>query len=263
MDIYKNIQHMLYAHTRQMEQLMKATNPYENNNLKFLKEIPKLEIPTIEIPKIEIPEIKLPKFNLPEINYDRIKIITNSNSRYGWTLTGEMYMKLYLNEELLKMKPKDVDQYFLDYYNYNDQEHYKKVKDTLIKKVERKWRMLLEECFQLYENNQYKTTIPTLITVIEGQVSFYSKSGMVGGRLVEDFKKTVLTDEEKFTAIAGFSLYKYFKNSLFKTRDFDQHRLPVINRNWILHGRDDPSKWTKIDFIRLINVIATMLFIFN
>lgn len=38
-------------------------------------------------------------------------------------------------------------------------------------------------------------------------------------------------------------------------------RESMINRNWILHGRDNPALWKKADALRLLNVLSTIQFI--
>ena len=54
---------------------------------------------------------------------------------------------------------------------------------------------------------------------------------------------------------------KCFREALFTKNHFDNERKPVINRNWVLHGRDDPSFWEEVDVLRLLTVLNTIQFV--
>lgn len=58
-----------------------------------------------------------------------------------------------------------------------------------------------------------------------------------------------------------YSLITFLQESLFATWRFFDKRLELINRNWILHGRDDPNYWKEVDFLRLINTLSSIQFI--
>ena len=71
----------------------------------------------------------------------------------------------------------------------------------------------------------------------------------------------VVNDDETYKKIAVISLYRFLREELFSSHKFGKDRKELINRNWILHGRDDPKYWTKVDALRLINVLSSVEFV--
>lgn len=63
------------------------------------------------------------------------------------------------------------------------------------------------------------------------------------------------TDIDYLVSISSAEL---LKDKIFKTHQFGDHREEVLNRNWVLHGRDDPRLWSKADFYSLICIISSM-----
>lgn len=52
-----------------------------------------------------------------------------------------------------------------------------------------------------------------------------------------------------------------FLNKIFEFGNFDNNptRLPMINRDWVLHGRDYPSNWKQVDALRLLSALHTII----
>ncbi|EAR66195.1 hypothetical protein B14911_10687 [Bacillus sp. NRRL B-14911] len=217
------------------------------------------------IAHINIREFELPKFNFPEIDYKKIRSIIEHNSRSGWTLSGEMGLGDYINEELLSLSQEEVDSYFLAYYKYKNEElkinNYDETKTVILESINSKWDDIIQSCFNCYEIGMYKMAIPNLLMIIEGEISEIADSGLVGGKLLTHWKKDIDTESDKFDAIGLFSVYVFLREVLFKTREFHKKRLKVINRNWVLHGRDDPIYWKEEDYFRLINTLSSMQFV--
>ncbi|MCY8228802.1 hypothetical protein MOC30_14525 [Bacillus spizizenii] len=215
-----------------------------------------LSIPTI--PKLPHIDIKLPKIH---IDYERIEKITDHNSLHGWTLTGEIPTHIYLDDEFLTMSQKEIDNFFVSYYEEDDFKEMRGLKRSLLDGLDEKWHELIEDSFSLYEEGKFRLLIPALITIVEGEISEVAKSAKVGGGLIGDFKKSFVSETDKLIIISCYSALKFFDKRLFTTHDFRKNRREVINRNWVLHGRDDPQKWDKADAVRLFNTLSTMQFI--
>lgn len=231
------------------DSVKKATEEFSKISETIIKSIPKFELPKFDIPKIHI-------------DYKKIRSLTVNNSIYGWTLTGEMDLGVYLNKELLnKGLVLDVkDQYFYDYYKSDNWRNYYETKKIITSKITPKWRGLINDCFESFENDKHQLIIPVLISIIEGEISEITKTHNVGQDLLESLKGEIDTEEDKFDAILIFSLYTFLKEELFRGRNFSYRRRKLINRNWVLHGRDDPKHWKKVDALRLINVLSTIQF---
>lgn len=193
-----------------------------------------------------------------QIDYERIEQITNNNSKYGWTLTGNFGISAYLNDDLLDQPLEYLDDYFYGYYQDDEWSHYKETKEAILEEIDSKWTEILDECFACVERDQYKVAIPTLISIIEGEISELSESEMVGKGLISIFKEKIGTDKRELDAIMLYSLHHFLESELFIRRDFADSRRQLINRHWVVHGRDDPKHWTKVDALRLINVLSTI-----
>lgn len=227
-----------------------------------LKDIKNFKFPKIEI---DIPKIELPKFDIFKIDYDDIREIVACNAKFGWTLTKEMAANQYLNEDILGLSKNEIDLYYLDYYRLEDKSEniaiYKSAKVSILDNIETKWVDLLEECFKCHENGFYKVAIPNLIAIIEGEVSSIAQSDLIGSRLLVTWKKNVDSESDKLDAIAIYSLLIFLQESLFLSRKFDEDRPEVINRNWVLHGRDNPEYWHEVDYYRLVNTLSSIQFV--
>lgn len=218
----------------------------------------KISISPPILPKLPHFDIKLPEIS---INFERIEKITDHNSLHGWTLTGEIPTHIYLSEEFLTMSQEEIDNFFVSYYEEDDFKEMRGLKRTLLDGLDKKWHELIEDSFSLYEDGKFRMLIPTLMTIVEGEISEVAESAEVGGRLIGDFKNSFSSETDKLIVISCYSALKFFKTKLFKKHDFHKNRREVINRNWVLHGRDDPQKWSKADAIRLFNTLSTMQFI--
>lgn len=71
--------------------------------------------------------------------------------------------------------------------------------------------------------------------------------------LVRSVKSSVELEKEpgQFTKAIATSLFSLLENGVFK-KGITGPRSELINRNRVLHGRDDPFMWTKSDAYRLI-----------
>lgn len=211
-----------------------------------------------------ISKIKLPKIDFDiDVAYENIEILTRNNSSYGWTAHGQMNALFYLDEDLLDKSQEYIDSQFLDYFESDSRKNLYRVTDEIKEVIDDKWKDVINDCFDLYETEKYRVIIPMLISIIEGEVSEIAESQKVGNRLMEDWEKKILTEEDRMMVIASYSLQEFLSSNMFKYRDFKKERAEVLNRNWVLHGRDNPKLWTRIDALKLINIIATLQFIRN
>ncbi|MGP7815562.1 hypothetical protein ACTXGU_00210 [Niallia sp. 01092] len=261
-DEYTNLANRIAESTKYLTKLPEIYTIISSTYNKKAFDIPKF---VYEFPKIKIPKIELPRISFPKIDFEEVRKITANNSKYGWTLTGEMLPRDYLNRELIDMSAEETDAYFYSYYSYEDENgnlpNYKDAQKTIIDTIDSRWTSLVEECFKCYELGIFKVAIPNLIAIIEGEISLIANNNLIGARLLNSWKKDVDIESNKFSAIAMYSVFHFFQESLFLSRNFDEERPEVINRNWILHGRDDPSLWKVEDYFRLINTLSALQFV--
>lgn len=206
-------------------------------------------------------DISFPKINIPDINYERLQQITDLNSNYGWTMTNEMNSLEYFEDSLLGMPESEMDDYFFKYYSRNNWENYHRMKNKIINNIENQWKELIGECFTSLENNNYKSIIPTLFTVIEGELSFMFPNKKKTQGFFDELNVRASSEKSEFIQIALYSISKCMDNHIYAYTDFSEKRKTFINRHWVLHGRDNPVHWKKVDAIRLLNVLSSLQFI--
>jgi len=236
-----------------IRRVAEVTNHYDRIAEAIRASIPKIDLSKINLPKIDFPEL--------EIDYEKIEALTNHNSSHGWTLTGEMDFNFYLDEDLLRLKQQEIDHIFLEYYESDSKMNYESTKSAIVDEIDGQWKSVLNDCFELYEQDKYQVIIPMLMTVIEGEISNIAKSPQIGKRLLTDWKKQIPSVQERMMIIISYSLNQYLSSKIFIRKEFHEERSSSINRNWVLHGRDNPENWTKVDALKLINAISTLQFI--
>ena len=174
-----------------------------------------------------------------------------------------MAINHFLEENLIGKNKDHIDSHLYNYYlkEFNSFTTYGKAKESILDGVDIKWRHLLEDCFKCFDLECYKVAIPTLISIVEGEISLIANSNFVGKRLLEVWESDLDTEGEKFDAIALYSILYFLKNKLFIRKDFGEIRPIIINRHWVLHGRDNPDSWSLGDYYRLINTLSSLQFI--
>ncbi|GJI61688.1 MULTISPECIES: hypothetical protein [Bacillus amyloliquefaciens group] len=194
------------------------------------------------------------------VDYEMLGKIINHNSLNGWTMTADISTDLYFDEKNLLLSSNQLDIQFETYYEKDEYRELRRLKDSLLNNENSKWSNLLEISFDLYHTDKYKISIPALIAIVEGEMSEVVDSEKFGKYLFRDFK-TQIDEKDKFLAYASYSMYTFLTEALFKKHSFVDARTEIINRNWVLHGRDDPDEWTKIDVLRLFNTIGSIRFL--
>ncbi|MCY8410597.1 hypothetical protein MOD78_02290 [Bacillus haynesii] len=205
-------------------------------------------------------DLPLPKIDFLDFDEQRLERIIRHNVSVGWTLTGEMPTDLYLRDEYLKMKHDEIDQIFISFYEQNEYQQLKSLINTLKDGLSERWSEIFDHSLDLYLEGKFKIAIPALISIIEGELSMILGTQSIGTQLMKQFKSK-LDDKLKILTIATYSAYYFLDEHLFKSHKFSDSRLPLLNRNWILHGRDDPSAWKKEDALKLLNTLSTLQFI--
>lgn len=176
----------------------------------------------------------------------------------GWTLPPEM--AIYPINVLGRTdKIKDVNEFFYWYFTANESYNFKGlIKNILNSKIDKKYKIAIEECFYAYENHKYIICSITLLTVIEGILSsFYPDKTNI--KMMKVCQKQVDTIDGNKDIIQKYIWISYnnFIRKLYERSSFDSEEPSFINRHWILHGRSEYNL-TEIDCIRLFNAISSI-----
>jgi hypothetical protein len=178
---------------------------------------------------------------------------------YGWTLPGwasppEIERMLDLAQDA-----GSLDQHFVSIYNANRRREFK----TLFRALEGEtithpWIPLLRQCRYGYYRGKYLLTVPALLTVLEGLAmtalgEARSKGTSLRKLISERYEERT---KDRFSDLEWASIHA-FCEVVFARHEFSDDPPTVINRHWILHGRDDP-RWTEADVLRLFQAIQTV-----
>lgn len=188
----------------------------------------------------------------------RIESIIKRATEYGWTATGMFSSQAYFESGRLPRNIDLYDSHFLKSYEENDGFVYKKVKKDMLTKINKINKRILKQCFYNYERNHYEVSIPSLIMLIEGEIANMGMSDRVGKSLLIEVEHDISTMDDDIKKIIARTTVRFFKDNLFDGGDFN-NVYNGIKRNRIMHGRDDPSKWRKVDALKLITNLSTLL----
>lgn len=189
-------------------------------------------------------------------SYEELSRYVENNAKLGWTLTGDMNLRDYATSELIGMSNEEIDNYFMEYYS--NEYIYRELKESILLKVELRWRSIMTEVFEAYEEGKYRLYIPLLISVIEGEIADLINTPSYGGTLKDELQKAINEVPDSITKIAFLSLQVAFSKNLYVQDKFVNERGNKINRHRVQHGRDNPDLWKKEDAVRLLNLISTI-----
>lgn len=121
-----------------------------------------------------------------------------------------------------------------------------------------KWSALLKLCFLSYERGECLIAVPSLLLILEGTLAD------LGNIAFENSKERAKYFEQKISESEPESVNQYrwrsmnsFITTLFGFQSFKGPRPDILNRHWILHGRDVPD-WDESDCLRLLEAIRTV-----
>ncbi|MEI4800562.1 hypothetical protein WAZ07_04330 [Bacillus sp. FJAT-51639] len=181
----------------------------------------------------------------------------------GWTFP----LSMTPSEVVEFSEIKDIDTAMEEYFSHDNGYAYTSMKrDVLDHKLVENWKGLLEQCFNSYENGNYLVAIPNLFIIVEGIArmlisekfkKYKTKQRTSLKGQYEKVREEVSTD--RIYVVAYVSVIG-FLNQVFQQGNFDKNptRFPIINRDWVLHGKDTPSNWKKVDALRLFNAIYSL-----
>jgi hypothetical protein len=174
----------------------------------------------------------------------------------GWTVP--MWAPPALVRGLLEhtTNPAEIDESFVHVYTENRGKEFKDLAGRLKgRKVLTPCRALLDECLFAYSKKRYVVTVPALLAVLEGLVA-------TAGDQLKSLKSPRQTAGAKYKQSSGISALIWasleaFVGVVFQSHSFAESRPTIINRHWILHGRDS-SSWTQADSLRLFQACDTV-----
>lgn len=171
----------------------------------------------------------------------------------GWLIAPSMDFGILT--DLLKIE--DIDGYYIKYYEIED--NYNLLKCGIMNcDLYSNFKPLLDEIFQCYENGLYKVIIPSALSVIEGGIAELTESNKYGRRLLRDIKNIEEIKKEGTVVYIFYNAIYVYLDNIFENYNFDNERKNLLNRNWVLHGKDNPNIWKKVDAVILLNTLYSL-----
>ncbi|PEY74459.1 hypothetical protein [Bacillus thuringiensis] len=210
--------------------------------------------------------------SLRDVDWEEIerlhKEAAESLAQKGWTIPMNMATSDII--ELSEIQDQnELDRIFQEFYKI--EENYLYVKSAVLEhKLAQEWKELLIQCFDNYERENYLIAIPNLFIIIEniGHIlisprfqKYIDPKIKRKPALRNQYDKVKQEIEDDRTYIIYYVSVAEFFKSVFKGGNFDKNstRLPIINRDWVLHGRDYPKNWKQVDALRLFNALQTIV----
>lgn len=167
-----------------------------------------------------------------------------------WATPGEVRKILALDDA------QAIDEVFSHFYNRNEFRFLKRIETEICTEESiEQWHPLLKECFAAYYSSYYLVPIPALLAILEGVLA--KKTGKFDYNMNwPNYANKKLKRGEKLHGLFEVSV-RYFMGKLMKTHKFGDSRPEKLNRNWILHGRDETT-WTQADCLRLFQALHTI-----
>lgn len=189
--------------------------------------------------------------------FDTMEKIAKWGAKNGWTFPPHTTMQ-ECYDMINGKKQSEMDKEFEKHYGIS--ENYEAMKRKLLSNtLYSQWKELIEDCFDNYERGRYKISIPSLFLILEGTVFDIVKDQdwkkafkQMGNRLDHGSIK-----RQMFISVKEF-IYNAYSYGNF---DSATARPSLINRSWVLHGRDDIKEWKKVDALRLFNALYSLSFL--
>jgi hypothetical protein len=216
----------------------------------------KIAVDMSNLGKAMVASIVVPDFSKLDLRQS-VKDGVRTMAARGWTV--QMSLTLGDLEELANQTPEETDEFFVAFYTSDNFAALREVREELTRRPGlAQWKGLLEECFDSFESGRHRITVPALLSIIEGVIASAGQAlTSQRVRLVEICAEQARKSGENVMTSEMWNSMALFLEKLFQYAPFDGGRPTLINRHWILHGRDSGS-WTVADGLRLFNALQTV-----
>lgn len=197
-----------------------------------------------------------------ETIYKELDEQLKNNIQSQWPFTPNMDTFTFRDMGKSNISNHERDINFMKMYKSEEYNIIEEEWNQVIKQSFGGWGELLTEAKTLYFNGNYKIIVPLLFSYIEAFLSNYT-TDFNDGRFVDLIHSYTNELVEKKTLEFDYYILKsnetILKKSVFRYAGFEDNK-PFFNRNWVLHGRYDPSNWNETDVVKLIAILSSLAF---
>lgn len=174
----------------------------------------------------------------------------------GWTIPMDWTLSQLREIRGGVSNPESADTLLIEWYKSNDYRALKALEERIKQLPDFvEWNQILDESFKGFHFGFRTALVPTLLTILEGVLA--RKVGTNDIRLKTPTAEMAKNaDPSVLHQIVWISL-SHFVNRLYEKSDFNSHPAPVLNRHWILHGRDQRA-WGDAECLKLFNFFGTL-----
>ena len=175
----------------------------------------------------------------------------------GWTVPHHLSID-GPQQVLQNGGPDAADAFFISHYERGFGKAFRDLRKSLLQSEHfSPWQPLLVECFAAYRRRRYRLVVPSLLLIVEGGVADLIGRPHARVKIPRVAREWTQNAEPGGWVWFGLRSIQQFLGNLFMPREFSSARPAVLNRHWILHGRDRPD-WDHADALRLFHCLATI-----
>lgn len=174
----------------------------------------------------------------------------------GWTIP--LWREPDILRELRQVPLDHLDTLFVQHYTAHRGANLQRVCDELLTSHGlAHWHTLLSEAVVSYRARRYAIVVTALLAILEGAIAMATqdlkRKSDPKGATARKRKGT----EKGMRRLIWVSI-EAFAREVFRPVPFSDRRPTIVNRNWVLHGRDT-SSWSRVDCIRLFHALHTTM----
>jgi hypothetical protein len=185
----------------------------------------------------------------------------------GWTTPDWLTPREY--HSLAQLNTQELDEAFQEIYFSGNRPKLKLIRSRLqTDPATDKWRNLIHQLFDCLDRNEHVIAIPALFVLLEALIAEFLAMGNVNrirennpAKIFQDAHKQSGTVVGSVLAMIALSTRKFLE-LLYANSPFDRQPPSLINRHWVMHGRD-ASNWSVADALRLVNAVGTLHWLFG
>jgi hypothetical protein len=173
----------------------------------------------------------------------------------GWTVPVRQ-LPDFATILVRSVPPEHTDAVFVRLYSEKGGGEFDALGTELLRNPElQRWNPLIEQCLGAYLREEHLLVVPSLLTAYEGALA--SVVDQPHEMRPKDLAKRELSEAEANIERVPWVSIEAFTRVIFQSAEFAAQRPNLLNRHWVLHGRDAPS-WSQADSLRLFQALHTL-----
>jgi len=173
----------------------------------------------------------------------------------GWTIP------MWANPSIvrkLRNASGDIDKAFMKWYtadnNKNLSELWKRLRNSVGLS---RWRKVIDQTIYSYIDRRYAVVVPCLLIVLEGSIADGANDLKNWPKPKNSARRKRNDSEGGMRRLIWVSIESFIE-PIFENAPFSAKRPIILNRHWVLHGRDTKAWGLRRESIRLFHALDTV-----